>query len=108
MSGSQFTVTEEEMVAFSGKIGSVSQTIEGEIRHLNTVVDNITSGWRGQAATSYNQLQSKVNEDATRINQLLNEIKEAIDGTTKNYAASEEAQNASMSHVASASDSPFG
>ncbi|MCB5909313.1 WXG100 family type VII secretion target [Streptomyces pinistramenti] len=108
MAGQQFTTTEEEMVAFSGKIASVNHSIQGEIQHLNTVVDNITSGWRGAAATSYNQLQSKVNEDATRLNQLLGEIKEAIDATTKNYVASEDEQAQSIHHVASAQDSPFG
>lgn len=112
MSGNSFKVTEAEMVRFSGKIGTVSETIQGEIRHLNMVVDNITSGWKGQAANSYNRLQSQVNEDATRINQLLREIKEAIDETTKNYSASEEEQNAAFNNVGSQhsgpSSSPFG
>jgi WXG100 family type VII secretion target len=107
MAGQQYTTTEEEMVAFSGKISSVNQSIQGEISRLNTVVDTITSGWRGAAASSYNQLQSQVNEDANRLNQLLGEIKEAIDSTTKNYSASEEEQAQSISHI-SASASPFG
>src|SRR5436305_13413702 len=103
----QFTTTEEEMHAFAGKIASVNQAIQGELSRLNTVVDQITSGWKGQAASSYHQLQSQVNEDGNRINQLLGEIKEAIDSTTKNYAASEEEQQQSMSHV-TAQASPFG
>ncbi|BDM71862.1 hypothetical protein HEK616_53490 [Streptomyces nigrescens] len=107
MAGQQYTTTEEEMVAFSGKIASVNQSIQGEISRLNTVVDTITSGWKGAAASSYNQLQSQVNEDANRLNQLLGEIKEAIDETTKNYSASEEEQAQSISHI-SASASPFG
>lgn len=107
MAGQQYTTTEEEMVAFSGKISSVNQSIQGEISRLNTVVDTITSGWKGAAASSYNQLQTQVNEDANRLNQLLGEIKEAIDETTKNYSASEEEQAQSISHVSS-SASPFG
>ncbi|ARF57720.1 MULTISPECIES: WXG100 family type VII secretion target [Streptomyces] len=103
----QFTTTEEEMHAFAGKIASVNQAIQGELSRLNSVVDQITSGWKGQAASSYHQLQSQVNEDGNRINQLLGEIKEAIDSTTKNYAASEEEQQQSMSHV-TAQASPFG
>lgn len=46
MAGQQYTTTEEEMVAFSGKISSVNQSIQGEISRLNTVVDTITSGGR--------------------------------------------------------------
>ncbi|MFD7918536.1 WXG100 family type VII secretion target [Streptomyces sp. NPDC059740] len=107
MAGQQFTTTEEEMVAFSGRIDSVNQSIQGEIQRLQTVVDTITSGWKGQAASSYNQLQSQVNEDATRLNQLLSEIKEAIDQTTQNYSASEEEQMQSIHQVTSQA-SPFG
>ncbi|KUL37376.1 hypothetical protein ADL22_21655 [Streptomyces sp. NRRL F-4489] len=103
----QFTTTHEEMVAFSGKIDSVNQAIQGEIQRLQTVVDTITSGWKGQAASSYHQLQSQVNEDGNRINQLLAEIKEAIDQTTQNYTSSEEEQAQSISHV-TAQASPFG
>ncbi|WP_399085038.1 WXG100 family type VII secretion target [Streptomyces sp. BBFR2] len=105
MSGGNFQVTAEEMVAFSGKIDSVAQAIDGEIRRLGGTVENVSSAWKGQAATRYHQLQTQVNEDATRINQLLKEIKEAIDQTTGNYTSSEEDQAASISHIDA---SPFG
>ncbi|WP_405722448.1 WXG100 family type VII secretion target [Streptomyces sp. NBC_01537] len=107
MAGQQYTTTEEEMVAFSNKISTVNGQIQGEISRLQTVIDTITSGWKGAAATSYNNLQSQVNEDATKLNQILGEIKDAIDTTTKNYSSSEEEQAASISQV-SAQSSPFG
>jgi WXG100 family type VII secretion target len=107
MAGQQYTTTEEEMRHFSQRISTVNHSIQGEIRRLQTVVDNITSGWKGQAATAYNNLQSQVNQDASKLNQILGEIKEAIDSTTSNYQASEEEQAASIGHVAGAS-SPFG
>ncbi|MFI6013071.1 WXG100 family type VII secretion target [Streptomyces sp. NPDC051243] len=106
MAGQQFTMTEEEMVAFSGKISSVNSSIQGEIRRLQTVIDTITGGWKGSAATAYNNLQSQVNQDANKINQILNDIKEAIDQSTKAYAASEEEQRASIQNIAASS--PFG
>jgi WXG100 family type VII secretion target len=106
MAGQQFTTTEEEMVAFSNRISSVNNSVQGEIRRLQTVIDTITSGWRGSAATAYNNLQSQVNQDATRLNNVLNDIKEAIDATTKNYSASEEEQRASITNIAA--QSPFG
>ncbi|MFJ9178740.1 WXG100 family type VII secretion target [Streptomyces sp. NPDC102360] len=105
----QFNVTHEEMVAFSGRISQVNESIQGEIQRLQTVVDSITSGWKGQAATAYNNLQSQVNEDATALNRVLNEIKEAIDSTASNYQTSEDEQASSISHVASGAEaSPFG
>ncbi|MET8475330.1 MULTISPECIES: WXG100 family type VII secretion target [unclassified Streptomyces] len=105
----QFNVTHEEMVAFSGRISQVNESIQGEIQRLQTVVDSITSGWKGQAATAYNNLQNQVNEDATALNRVLNEIKEAIDATAQNYQTSEDEQASSISHVASGAEaSPFG
>ncbi|MEU8570164.1 WXG100 family type VII secretion target [Streptomyces pathocidini] len=106
MAGQQFTMTEEEMVAFSGRISSVNSSIQGEIRRLQTTVDNVTSGWKGGAATAYNNLQSQVNQDANKINQILMDIKEAIDQSTKAYSASEEEQRSSIQNIAA--QSPFG
>ncbi|UGY93905.1 WXG100 family type VII secretion target [Streptomyces gobiensis] len=103
----KFTTTEEEMVQFSGKISSVSGSIQGEIRRLQQLVDTITGGWKGAAATSFNNMQTQVNTDATKLNQVLGEIKEAIDATTKNYAASEEEQQQIVTR-AGAEASPFG
>jgi WXG100 family type VII secretion target len=106
MAGQQYTTTEEEMRAFSNRISTVNSSIQGEIRRLQQVIDNITGGWKGQAATAYNNLQSQVNEDANKLNQILADIKEAIDSTTSNYQASEEEQASSIGQVAGAS--PFG
>lgn len=106
MAGQQYTTTEEEMRAFGNRIATVNSSIQGEISRLQQVIDNITSGWKGQAATAYNNLQQQVNEDATKLNQILGEIREAIDTTTSNYQASEEEQTSSISQVAGAS--PFG
>ncbi|MEU6353464.1 WXG100 family type VII secretion target [Streptomyces sp. NPDC047072] len=106
MAGQQFTMTEESMVRFSGQISTVSSSIQSEIRRLQTVIDTITGGWKGSAATAYNNLQNQVNQDATKINQILMDIKEAIDQSTKAYAASEEEQHASIQNIAA--QSPFG
>lgn len=106
MAGQQFTMTEESMAQFSGQISSVSSSIQGEIRRLQTVIDTITGGWKGSAASAYNNLQSQVNQDATKINQILMDIKEAIDQSTKAYAASEEEQRSSIQNIAA--QSPFG
>lgn len=98
MSG-QFTMTAEEMRAFSGRIDEVNGQIQGELSKLNTLVESITQGWQGAAATAYHQLQQQWNEDAGALNKVLGEIKSAIDATTKQYAATEEDQRSSLSKV---------
>jgi WXG100 family type VII secretion target len=93
----QFNVTAEEMHAFANRIGEVNAQVQGEIQRLNTLVDEIKQGWKGQAAAAYQQLQARFNEDATQLNKVLDEIKQAIEATTKLYAATEQDQQSSMS-----------
>ncbi|GAA0702891.1 WXG100 family type VII secretion target [Kitasatospora atroaurantiaca] len=92
----QFTTTAEEMQAFANRIGDVNAQIHGEIQRLNTLVDEIKAGWQGQAATAYQQLQTRFNEDAQALNKVLDEIKQAIEATTKAYSATEQEQQSSM------------
>ncbi|KQV16148.1 MULTISPECIES: WXG100 family type VII secretion target [unclassified Kitasatospora] len=95
MSG-QFTTTADEMIAFANRIGEVNSSVQGEIQRLNTLVDEIKQGWQGQAAAAYQQLQTRFNEDATKLNQVLDEIRQAIEATTKQYAQTEEEQRSAM------------
>lgn len=98
MSG-QFRTTAEEMRAFSGRIAEVNSSIQQELSRLNSLVSSVTAGWQGQAATAYHQLQERWNEDATKLNRVLDEIKQAIDATTQQYSATEEDQRSSLSNV---------
>ncbi|MFI9275896.1 WXG100 family type VII secretion target [Kitasatospora sp. NPDC052896] len=97
----QFTTTEAEMRAFSARIDAVNGQVQAEIARLQAVVDTITSGWRGAAAGAYQALQAEVNQDATRLNDILRGIKDAIDVTTTNYARSDEEQRADLAGLAS-------
>jgi len=77
-------------------IDAVNAGVQGEITRLQGVVDDITAGWKGEAANAYHQLQTQVNTDATRLNDILRSIKEAIDLTSRNYAQSDEEQRTSL------------
>ncbi|GAA1370609.1 MULTISPECIES: WXG100 family type VII secretion target [Streptomyces] len=97
----QFQVTEDELRVLSGKIDTVRGQIQGEISRLNGVIDQIASGWKGEAATSYHQLQNRWNEDARKMNGILGDIKDAVDSTRTNYNASEDQQNSEISKIMS-------
>ncbi|MEU4119857.1 WXG100 family type VII secretion target [Kitasatospora sp. NPDC028055] len=94
MSDGQFTVTAQEMMDFAGKIETAIGQIEAERKALQTTVDNITSGWKGQAADAYKVLQNQVNTDVDELRKSLTAIKHAIELTTKHYASAEEEQKA--------------
>ncbi|MFJ1707990.1 WXG100 family type VII secretion target [Kitasatospora sp. NPDC088346] len=95
----QFKTTAEEMNAFANRIGEVNAQVQGEIGRLNSLVDSIASGWQGAAATAYQQMQSRFNEDANALNKVLDEIKQAIEATTKAYAATEQDQQSSLTGI---------
>ncbi|MEV6211026.1 WXG100 family type VII secretion target [Kitasatospora sp. NPDC051914] len=95
----QFKTTAEEMNAFANRIGEVNAQVQGEIQRLNSLVDSIKSGWQGAAAQAYQQMQTRFNEDATALNKVLDEIKQAIEATTKLYAQTEQDQQSSMTGV---------
>ncbi|WP_231873230.1 MULTISPECIES: WXG100 family type VII secretion target [Kitasatospora] len=87
------------MTAFANRITEVNQQVQGEIGRLNTLVGEIASGWQGAAATAYQQMQSQFNDDATKLNQILDEIRQAIEATTKAYSMTEEEQRAAVGGI---------
>ncbi|MHA6763171.1 WXG100 family type VII secretion target [Streptacidiphilus sp. PAMC 29251] len=101
MSG-QFRTTADEMRAFSSRISDVNSQIQGELSRLNSLVESVTSGWQGEAAQSYHTLQTQWTEDASKLNKVLNEIKEAIDSTSAQYTSTEQEQHSSISKITSA------
>lgn len=44
-------------------------------------------------------MQSRFNEDANALNKVLDEIKQAIEATTKAYAATEQDQQSSLTGI---------
>ncbi|MFJ1757983.1 WXG100 family type VII secretion target [Kitasatospora sp. NPDC088134] len=96
----QFTTTAEEMIAFANRIGEVNNQVQAEIGRLNNLVTEIRQGWRGDAATAYEQMQQRFNEDANALNRVLDEIRQAIEATTKLYSMTEDEQRAAVGGVA--------
>jgi WXG100 family type VII secretion target len=98
----QFTTTAEEMRALSARITEVNGQVQGEISKLNSLISEVAGGWQGQAATAYHTLQQNWNDDANQLNKVLDEIRAAIDATTKNYSQTEEEQRSSIAGVTGA------
>ncbi|MFJ9697742.1 WXG100 family type VII secretion target [Kitasatospora sp. NPDC101183] len=93
MASGQFTMTAQEMTAFAKRIGEAIHKIQQEQTKLTNTVTNITSGWKGQAATAYTTLQHSFNEDVAALNKSLHAIQEAIERTTQQYARTESEQS---------------
>ncbi|MED7954844.1 WXG100 family type VII secretion target [Kitasatospora sp. NPDC058201] len=92
----QFRTTAQEMLAFTKHMDEVIGAINTEINGLNNLVTSITSGWQGQAAQAYTNLQGQFNTDAQELNKSLVAIKEAIELTTQKYAQADAEQQATF------------
>jgi WXG100 family type VII secretion target len=92
---SNIKITDQELDALSKRITNVNDSIHTEIRNLERVIDMVSPGWRGQASNAYKLLQAQVNDDVTKLNRVLLQIKEAVDTTRKDFAT-EEAENAAV------------
>ncbi|WP_380285190.1 WXG100 family type VII secretion target [Kitasatospora purpeofusca] len=90
----QFKTTAQEMLAFAKHMDEVINKINTEINGLNNLVGSITSGWQGQAATAYTNLQGQFNTDAQELNKSLRAIKDAIEITTQKYSQADADQQA--------------
>ncbi|TQF05350.1 WXG100 family type VII secretion target [Kitasatospora acidiphila] len=95
----QFTTTAEEMRALSTRITQVNEQINTEVKNLNALIGEVAGGWQGQAATAYHTLQQRWNDDVTALNNVLNDIRGAIDATTKNYSTTEDDQRSALNGV---------
>lgn len=98
----QFRTTQEEMRAFSARMAEVNGQIQQQLSRLGGVVDAVASGWQGEAADAYRQLQHKWNEDARRLNRVLGEMKDAIDSTAAQYATTEQEQRGGIGRITAA------
>lgn len=88
-------ITDQELDALARRIGTVNESIQAEVRNLERVIDMVAPGWRGQASNAYKLLQAQVNDDVTKLNRVLLQIREAVEATKRDFAT-EEAENTAV------------
>src|SRR5690242_21961205 len=77
MSGN-LNVTDGDLQSLADALENMKGTLRQKIGTLNGVVDSVSGSWKGDAATAYQNLQRQVNDDALRLNEILEFIREAV------------------------------
>jgi WXG100 family type VII secretion target len=95
----QFTTGSAEMLAAVQQMEDVNSALQGNLKTLQSEVEGVSGQWAGAAATAFTTLMSKFNEDATKLNQDLSQIAEAVTGNQKTYQAQEDEAQSSMSQI---------
>ncbi|HEV2346482.1 MAG TPA: WXG100 family type VII secretion target [Actinocrinis sp.] len=100
MAGS-FNTDATTMQKAAQQVQQVSDEISGELRALQGNLDPVAASWKGAAASAFQQLMVRWNEDAAKLTSALQGIAEMLDSTNKNYTQVEEANHSQISNILS-------
>lgn len=99
MAGAQFQTGSAEMIAAVRSMQDVNQQLQSNLSNLQGEVEGVIGAWAGTAATAFQTLMGKFQEDAKNLNNDLMQISEAVQGNQQAYAAQEQEQQSSMSQI---------
>ncbi len=101
MAGGYGTST-EQMQQAARHVNDVNDRVQGQLSSLMSGLAPLEGAWQGPAATAFQTLIQRWNEDARRLNQALQGIGEAIQGSARTYGQQEEEQAAAMNRITEA------
>jgi WXG100 family type VII secretion target len=81
------------MQAGANAVEQAQQAIQGHIGTLRGEVEQMTGQWKGEAATAFAGVHASFEENATKINQALARIHEALVSTHSTYGTQESGQS---------------
>ena len=76
--------------------------VNGQLKTLGAVVDDLAVAWKGVAATSFQQLMTRYNGDASKLLQAMDAIADLLDMSGTQHAANDENQNQMLNKFNSA------
>jgi WXG100 family type VII secretion target len=82
-------------------VNTAKAGIDDQVKKVRTELDQVAGFWTGAAAASYTQLLSRWNDETTKLNQVLVTLEDALRGTEKDQAASEESHQQTIGNLGS-------
>jgi WXG100 family type VII secretion target len=91
-----FTTQTAQMQQAASKVDDVNTEVRSQLSSLQSQVEAVQAHWTGQAASTFQALMLRYNEDAQKLSQALTDISEQIRTSGQTYAAQDEAANDSV------------
>jgi WXG100 family type VII secretion target len=85
----------------ASQIRQTSDEINGELRSLLALLEPLASQWRGEAATAFQQLIERWQQDANKLTQALGGIADGMSSSSSSYSSSEEANRSQIANIMS-------
>src|ERR1700756_1555539 len=95
----RFQTGSAEMLQAVKSMEDANQSLQANLRTLQSEVEGISGQWVGTAATAFTNLMDKFHTDATQLNNDLQQISESVRGNQQAYQASEDDNQSSISNI---------
>lgn len=96
----QYTTSQEAMQQGAVKVDDAAQQIQGHISNLRSEVETMMGGWSGQAANAFIGVHESFEAQATKINNALRQMHEALVSTHRTYGTQESTQTETLTGLA--------
>src|SRR5262245_210376 len=87
-----YTGTVQDFTDAQQKVTGVNEDVQATIKQVADTVMGLQGAWAGAAATAFQNLMGRFNDDATKLNQALLAIAEQLGAAGGTYQAQEDAK----------------
>jgi WXG100 family type VII secretion target len=88
----QFEVEHATLHTAANDVRTTRSEVDGELKKLWGVVDDLAVAWQGQASTGFQSLMSRWNEDVQKLLQAMDNIADLLDKTGTAHQVNDEEQ----------------
>lgn len=97
-----FEVDQQTLHAAANDVRATRSDVDGDLKRLRAVIDQLAVAWRGQAAMGFQTLMQRWNEDTGKLLVALDGIADLLDRSGTEHQLTDEAQQQAMSRIHSA------
>ena len=89
--GSEYETNVASMQQAAQHIDQIHQQIQGQLSSLLSKLEQLHGAWQSNTATTFQDLQQRWRDDATKLNQALQGMGEALKRSGQNYQVTDDA-----------------
>lgn len=78
-------------------VNTAKAGVDQQVKKVRSEIEQVSGFWTGAAAGAYTQLMARWNQETTKLNEVLVTLEEALSGTERDQAASEESHQQTIS-----------
>ncbi|GAB7043715.1 MULTISPECIES: WXG100 family type VII secretion target [Catenuloplanes] len=97
-----FEVDHATLHTAANDVRSTRSEVDGELKKLWNVVDDLAIAWQGSASTGFQQLMNRWSEDTNKLQEALNNIADLLDKSGTTHQVNDEEQQQMLNKFQSA------